>query len=329
MLWIVDVHASRKGFVMRRALSMLSLLVLLALALGLTGSALAADPQGGPDDMPTTGRVVFVVGGDVDIPSGDQADAVIVIKGDAQIAGTVTGLVLIDGTATLTGATVGSVVLVSGTMDLAEGTTVLGDVAQVNSTVIQSGGVIEGETRDLAMGFATLGLLLGAVALVVWVGMGIATLLAALLLATFAGQQVRKTTYLIGREPGMVIVLGVGSLVVIPLIAILAMATVIGIPAGIGMLVIAWPALAFLGYLVGAIWIGEWLLSRRAGYVPAARPHVAALLGLVVAFIAGIIPLVSAIISIVGTGAVIRAAWYTWRGDRPVDAPAQSRPTPA
>ena len=205
----------------------------------------------------------------------------------------------------------------------------LGDVSQVNGTIVQSGGTIAGETRDLAVGFATLGMFVGAIALVVWVGLGVATLVLALLLATFAGQQIRKTTYLIGREPGVVILLGVGSLVVIPIVAVLAMATVIGIPAGLGILLIAWPALAFVGYLVGSIRIGEWLLSRRAGHVPAQRPHVDALVGLVVAFVLGIVPFVTAIISIVGTGAVIRAAWYTWRGDRPVGAVTQPRPIPA
>jgi hypothetical protein len=314
---------------MRRASALASLLVLVVLCLGLAGSALAADPAGSPEDMPSTGRVVFVAGGDVDIPSGDQADAVIVIKGDATIAGSVTGLVMVDGTATLTGAIVGSIVLVSGTLELGEGTTVLGDVSQVNGTIVQAGGSIDGETRDLAVGVATLGLFVGAIALMVWVGLGVATLVFALLLATFAGQQVRKTTYLIGREPGMVTLLGIASLVVIPIVAVLAMATVIGIPVGLGILLVVWPALAYLGYVVGSIRIGEWLLSRRAGHTPAQRPHMDALVGLMVAFIVGIIPFVSAIISIVGTGAVIRAAWYTWRGERPVNVETQPRPMPA
>ena len=84
-----------------------------------------------------------------------------------------------------------------------------------------------------------------------------------------------------------------------------------------------------MGYLVGAIWIGEWLLARRAGHIPADRPHVAAVLGLVVALVLGIVPFVTAIISVVGTGAVIRAAWYTWRGERPVGVTAQPRPMAA
>jgi hypothetical protein len=314
---------------MRRASALSSLLVLVVLCLGLAGSTLASTPSASPEDLPTSGRVVFVIEGDADIPAGDQADAVIVIKGDARIAGTVNSLVLVDAAGTLTGATVGSVVLVSGTLELGEGTTVLGDVSQVNGTIVQSGGAVLGETRDLAMGFASLGLFAGAMALVVWVGLGVATLIMALLVATFAGQQVRKTTYLIGREPGVVILLGIGSIVLIPLVAVLAMATVIGLPFGLGILLVAWPALAFLGYLVGAVRIGEWVLGRSASHVPAPRPHVDALVGLVIAFVVGFIPFVTAIISIIGTGAVIRAAWYTWRGDRPMGVAPQPRPMPA
>jgi hypothetical protein len=309
----------------RRIASILSILIALMALVGLAGPVLAA----GPGDIPTTGRVVFVTGGDVEIPAGDQADAVVVIQGDARVAGTVTGLVVVDGTATLTGATVDSVLVVSGTVDVGEGARVLGDVAQVNGTVVRSGGVIEGETRDLALGLATLGMAAGAIALVAWVGVGLATLISGLVLVTFAGRQVRQSTELIRRQPGMVTLLGVVSLLAIPLVAALAMATVIGIPMGLGIVVVVWPALAFLGYLVGATSIGEWLLSRRAGYRPADRPRTAAALGLVIAFVLGIIPLVSVVISIIGTGAVIRAAWYTWRGERPADVVARPRPMPA
>jgi hypothetical protein len=326
---MVGASIHRKEVVMRRASVVGSLVILVLLCLGLAGSTLATDPNLGPEGLSTTGRVVFVVGGDVDVPAGDEADVVVVIQGDARIGGTVDSLVLVDGSAALTGATVGSVVLVSGTLELGAGTTVLGDVSQVNGTIVQAGGAVTGETRDLALGFATLGLFVGAIALVVWVGVGVATLLLALLLASFAGQQVRKTTYLIGREPAMVTLLGVGSVVVIPIVAALAMATLIGIPVGLGILLVAWPALAFVGYLVGAIAIGEWLLSRRAGHVPAPRPHADAVVGLIVAFLLGIIPFVTAIISLVGTGAVIRAAWYTWRGDQPVGIATQARPMPA
>lgn len=304
---------------MRRLLFLGSLVMLLA---GMTASVSAADSIA-TSDLPRTGRVLIVAGGDITVPQGEQADLLIVAAGDASVSGTVNALVMIDGTATLTGATVGTVVVVSGTVDVGPGTVVLNDVAEARGTVVSSGGEIMGSTRELATGIAVFGVFAGIVAIIVWVGVGVSALVAALVLASLAGQQIRKATWLIGHEPVPSILLGLASIVVIPLVAVLAMVTVIGIPTGLGILLVMWPALAFLGYLVGAIWIGEWLLSRRAGYVPAERPHMAAVVGLVVAFVLGLIPLLSAIISIVGTGAVILAVWLTWRGRRPAGVPAQ------
>lgn len=304
---------------MRRLLFLGSLVMLLA---GMTASVSAADSIA-TSDLPRTGRVLIVAGGDITVPQGEQADLLIVAAGDASVSGTVNALVMIDGTATLTGATVGTVVVVSGTVDVGPGTVVLNDVAEARGTVVSSGGEIMGSTRELATGIAVFGVFAGIVALIVWVGVGVSALVAALVLSSLAGQQLRKAAWLVGHEPVPSILLGLASIVVIPLVAVLAMVTVIGIPTGLGILLVMWPALAFLGYLVGAIWIGEWLLSRRAGHVPAERPHMAAVVGLIVAFVLGLIPLLSAIISIVGTGAVILALWLTWRGRRPAGAPIQ------
>ena len=128
---------------------MKKLFVLLAapvLALGLTGSALAAD-----EELPNTGRVLFVAGGDIAVGADEQADAVIVIDGDADIAGNVNSLVVVDGTATVAGATVEGIAIVNGTLELESGTTVLGDVGQLNSEVVQAEGVeIGGSACSLA-----------------------------------------------------------------------------------------------------------------------------------------------------------------------------------
>lgn len=99
-----------------------------------------------------------------------------------------------------------------------------------------------------------------------------------------------------------------------PILAILAMVTIVGIPAGLGLLIVVWPLVAFVGYVVAAIWLGEWLLGRRDGSVAAERPYAAATVGLLVAFVIGLVPFVSAVLSILGLGAVVLAAWRTLRG---------------
>ena len=61
---------------------------------------------------------------------------------------------------------------------------------------------------------------------------------------------------------------------------ILLAATVIGLPLALSTLFFVWPALAFIGYLVAAIWIGEWLLRAAGRRQRAERPYLAAVVGL-------------------------------------------------
>jgi hypothetical protein len=287
----------------------LGLVAVAALTLGVAGTALAAD-----EALPHTGRVLIVTGGDVEVAAHEQADAVLVFGGDARIAGTVNTLLVVDGTATLTDATLESIAVIQGRADLSGDTTVLGDVTRLGSTISRAEGVeIGGTIRDMAGDVVGFGAFIGAAMVVLWLGIGIATLLFGLLVAGLAARQVRSATALISREPGMTALVGLLSVVVLPVIAVLAMVTLIGIPTGIGLMLVIWPALAFVGYVTGAIWLGEWLLSRREDASPAHRPYGAAVLGLVVAFVIGFVPLATAILSIVGVGAVILASWRTLR----------------
>ena len=100
--------------------NLLAILAAAVLLVSLAGAAAAAD-----DALDHTGRFIFVAGGDVDVPADEQADAVLVIGGDASVAGTVNALIVVNGTATLTGATVESLTIIAGEANL-----VAGSVAQ-------------------------------------------------------------------------------------------------------------------------------------------------------------------------------------------------------
>lgn len=93
------------------------------------------------------------------------------------------------------------------------------------------------------------------------------------------------------------------------------MITIVGIPIGFSLLVCVWPTLAFIGYLVAAIWLGEWALGRMRGTaIETERPYFAAVIGLLITFVLGFVPLFTAVISFFGLGAVVLAAWRTLRG---------------
>jgi hypothetical protein len=157
----------------------------------------------------------------------------------------------------------------------------------------------------------------------------VATILAGLLVAGLAARQARSATFLISHETGKTFLVGLLATIITPVFSVVAIATLIGIPAGFGLLLVVWPLAAFVGYIVAAIWLGEWLLGRREGAVPAERPYAAATVGLLAAFVLGLVPIAAAVLSIFGLGAVVLAAWRTLRGDRATRAVIQTQPTAA
>jgi len=299
----------------------------LVLLFTMAGVALAADGSG--DESP---RVRLAVNDDVVVASGETADAVIVVNGNAQIDGTVKTVFVANGDATAgSGSSLEQLVVINGSADVASGATVSKGISQLNSTVnIAPGAQVSGDVHDLTADAAAFGLFIGAAGLLLWFGAAIAMLLLGLLIAGLAARQLRMAGGLISREPVKVVLLGIAGWLVPPLIAVVAFITVIGIPAALGILFVLWPAIAFAGYLVAAVWIGEWLLGRMRSTAPEApRPYLATVVGLVVVFLLGFIPFATAIISLFGLGAVLLAGWRTLVGTpiQPETAPPQ--PTPA
>lgn len=297
------------------------MLMLLALAV----PALAAEPS-----MPETGRVLISIEGDVTLPAGDQADAVIVIQGNAVIAGSSRAVFVLGGTATMqAGATAQTLTIIDGRAVLATGTTVTGDVLQLNSTIERAEGVTVGGTiRPLAENVAGFAVFIGFAAIVFWLGGLLVTLLAGLGLAAFAARQVRAAEAVISREPLKALLVGLLMIVLPPIVMIGLAVTLVGLPLALSLLFVVWPTLAFVGFLVAAIWIGEWLL-RRAGRAEAERPYLASVVGLIVAGLLSLIPLIGAVISVLGLGAVSVAGWRTLRGSGGPRPSFQPYPAPA
>jgi hypothetical protein len=295
----------------------------LVLGLGiLVPSALAAAP------MAHTGRVLISTQGDVTVAAGEQA--VVVVQGHADIQGDVNTLVVVDGTATLTGAELETIVAVRGTIEVADGTVIYGELQRLDSTVHQSGNVqIQGGITDISGWFVEASAVLAPALFLLWIGFGLSTIVAALFLAALATRQVRAAEQLISRDPFVTFLVGLLSVIAIPVGAVLLLVTVVGAPLGFGVLFAVLPLLAYAGYLVAAIWLGEWLLGRRDGAVRAERPYAAATIGLLVAFVIGLVPIVTAVLSIFGLGAVVLAAWRTLRGAPTTRLASQPRPATA
>jgi len=294
---------------MRRLLAASAAVIL---SLGLTGTALAAAPLG------HNGRVVISTEGDVTIPAGEHADVVVVIKGTANVQGEVNTLVVVEGTASLAGARLETVVAVTSSIEVGDGTVIYGELQRLDSTVHQTGNVeIQGGITDLSGWFLESAAVLAPALILLWLGFGLSTIVAALLLAALAARQVREAGRLISSDPLGTGLIGFLSVIAIPIGAILLMVTVIGAPLGLGVLLAAMPMLAYAGYLTAAIWTGEWILRRTGPERERERPFLAAILGVVVFGALGLVPvlgLVVTVASLLGFGALVRVAFRTFRG---------------
>jgi hypothetical protein len=308
---------------MRRLLGFLGALVVLLVLL--VPAALAASP------LPHTGRVLISTQGDVVIGAGEHADAVIVIAGHAEIRGEVNTLVIVDGSADLNGATLDAVAVVGSQLEIGAGTVVYGKVQRLDSIVHQTDTAdLQGGIVDLGPGFFELGGAIAAALLLLWIGFGVANVVAGLLLAGLAARQMRAAEDLISRQPALAAVAGLLGAILVPVAAIVLFPTVVLAPLGFGILVVALPLMAFGGYLVAAVWVGEWLLRLLGSRAERQRPYLATTLGVVVLGVLGLIPvvgLVVAIASVLGFGAVIVLGVRTIAGgSRPVGGAAQPQP---
>ena len=295
---------------MRRIASIAAALA--AALLILVPAAIAADPEGGARD-----QVLIAVNGDMTLPAGQTADVIVVVEGTAHIAGTARTVVVVAGTAVLEGAQVDEIWAIRSDVQLQQGTVVTGDVMTLDATVARIGDAeVAGAVTEITPSIVAMGSILAPVAVLFWFGFGLATLVAGLMLAGLAGRQVRTTELVISREPVPVLIVGVAGLLVVPVLAVVLMISVLGAPLGLAILFGAWPLVAYLGYLVAGMWIGDWVLVRMQPGKVRERPYLASVVGLLLLQLVGLIPvlgLISAIASLFGFGAVLLVGWRTLR----------------
>jgi hypothetical protein len=305
--------------------------------LGLAGALLIAFVLFAPavlaaDPLPHTGRVLVSTEGDITLPAGEHADVIVVVNGAATIEGEVNTLVVVDGSATLLGARTETIVAVRSPIDIGQDAVVLGEVMTFESVVHQTGNAeVIGGVTDMASALVGFGVAIASALLLLWIGFGIAVIAAGLVLAGLAARQVRMAEAVISDEPVMALAAGVLALFAFPIIGIALIATLVGAPLGLAVLLEIWPLIAFIGYLVAGIWVGEWILRRTSPERVRERPYLASVIGLLTLGLVGLVPvlgLVSAVASLFGFGAVIVVALRTLRGHLPQASVPGAMPAP-
>lgn len=265
---------------------------------------------------------LVVVTGRAEVAVEENAETVIIFDGPAVVRGTVEeAVVAFNGDVMVEGQVGEDVVALNGRVTIASGAQVGGDVVSRRSAVVAPDATVAGEVRGsdvdvLRPWFAVV------TRLAWWLAVTVSVLALGLLLALLAPRLIDATAPLARTAVGPVIGSGIGILLAGPILAVILMLTLVGIPLGLYVLAVV-GVVSVLGYTTAAWVLGHQLLGGRRG-------HAAALLaGLAVLRLVALVPilagLVWAVAAVIGTGALAVAAWRRARAVEPLPA----EPTPA
>jgi hypothetical protein len=250
----------------------------------------------------------------------------VVIDGPVRIAGRVTGdVVAVADDVTLAGQIDGDLTTVAGRATLLPNARVGGDLHYGDEKPsIARGAQVAGDVsdegwRDLEdpisgwLGWAA-----------VWLAFTVSALVLGLVLLAFAPRAADRTLDALRTATGPVIGWGFALLIGLPILAVIALITLVGIPFGLALLLAMLPLLA-VGYVTGA-----WLTGRLLVKPPRSR-FLAFLAGLAILRVLALIPFISPLVwlaaTVVGLGALIVAAWRAGR-ERREPRPAGPAPAP-
>jgi hypothetical protein len=260
--------------------------------------------QDGQDSQNSDAFVVL--SGPADVPRGERVGDLVVFHGSSTVDGTVIGsLTAFDAPVTISGRVTGDVVVFRGRVELASGANVTGDVVSQNDPIVASGATIGGDTRRVQtnVNWARVG---WASALAWWLAVSISTLLIGLVLLWLTGRGATRIEDTGRTRIGPSIGWGLLAFFGLPILAVLALVTIVGIPLGLGVLA-ALALIYTLGYTATAWIIGRRILGTRAGWV------VAFLLGWGILRVLALIPAVGGLIwfaaVIFGLGALTVTIW--------------------
>jgi hypothetical protein len=302
-----------------------SMLIVFALLLPATASA---------DDGKEDRGLMLRITGDVTIARDQTVGAVVVIDGTATIHGTVTDtLFVINGTAVINGTVKDDITVISGTLDLRSGAQVE-HINLIDSDLVRADGVIVTGAIDQRDGVEIPAGVLAALSVYFWVAMTLAVVVAGLAFAAIGGRQLNDAARVATGQPSNALIGTIAFWVAVPVLAVVSILTVVGIPLGVGVLVFVLPAVWFLGYIVAGAAVGKLILHR--GDNPG-RPLAATTLGLVLLQLGLIVPVVGGIIALLagvwgaGTLAYLayRAAGGTGFSPEGPARVATSTPSPA
>jgi hypothetical protein len=301
----------------RRPFVRVGLAVALA-ALFVATTAAPASAQTESDDGP---RVVIT--GRVDVGAQERTDSVVIFDGPAQIDGDVNGsVVAFNGDILVRGHVDDNVVALKGRATLADGATVGGDVVSSDRPVVARGATVDGDIRRVNFRnyFRSLGWLLW---LGWWLAVSISLFVLGVLLLALAPRIFPPMLEVARTRVGPVIGWGLAVVIGLPIVCVLVMITVVGIPLGlIGLLSLA--LVYSVGYIVASLLLGRRLLAEPRSV------YLAFFVGLLILRVVGLVPVLGGLVSVAatvyGVGALFVAAWRAARAPQAPSPPVGEQP---
>ena len=231
----------------------------------------------------------IVLSSPVVVDRGESVNDVVVFHGDVTIRGKVRGdVVVFDGDVTIRGQVRGDVVAFSGLTTLGQRGRVAGDLVYGDDKPVQApGSRVSGKVKKVKFGDASV---IGAIAF--WVAFTVSLLLLGvilLLIAPKAGAAIARTAKAKTLLAGLV---GLLAFFLLPIIAVLACFTVLGLPLGIVLGLLIVPLYA-ISYCAGALVVGRLILKKAV--------ILAFVVGLVILQLLTLIPFVGGLIGFVAT----------------------------
>ncbi len=294
------------------------LLAMVAAVPAYAASSPSPSPETSPGPAPGSAGNQVVLLGRVVVPQGQSVGEVVVFSGRVVVEGIVRGdVVVVDGPITVSGQVSGSVVALGGSVRLLGTAQVGGDVLARDGVSVSPGAAVQGRMRE-GVSFTISRPLRAVAAFVSWLAVAMSTLLLGLLFAFVAPRGLDRAADA-GRSAGwasagwgLVLALGV------PAFSVIALASVLGLPLGIG-LALSVVLLSLFGVVVTAQTVGRAVVDRER------HTMVAFLAGWAIETVLGVIPYVSGTVfaaaAIFGLGAAAVAVWRA-RGSRDGRRPA-------
>lgn len=298
-----------------RRLLVVSLGAFLALALATPAFAATAVP--GENDN------LVVLSGNAVVPAGTVVDTVVVFDGTTVVSGRVTQTVVsFNGPVTITGTVAQDVVVFNGRLTVGPGANVMGDVFAENPVIdptAQVGGAVHSVYRAWwgVQWAGLLGLML------FWLAVAVSVLLLGLILLAIAPRAADASFEAARTGIGPSIWWGLAALFGLPILSVVAMATLVGFPLGLGVM-LALALVYALGQTAGAWVLGRALLREPKGRFAAFLAGWAILSG--VSLIPGVGFVVWFAATVFGLGALAVAIW---RARMRTAAVAVTRPVPS